>query len=96
MGGDHHNHTLHEDPQHVVLGNDELNSEVERECQKGYWEVPSELRFILNVTMQEVKKYSVWRKRMWLEDLQAARELVYRQRHDRERGQSSLDQWLQS
>ena len=91
---DHRNRILHDDAQHTVLGNNELDMAIKSQFKLGYTEVPHELRFILDVTLEEVLSYSVWKKTRWLEDLNAARSLGNRRRQALPANQLTLEHWL--
>ena len=88
---DHRNNVLHSNDSHAVLGSLELRQQIEREFLMGPLLLPSEFRYMLQVTEEEVRAFGIKKQRRWLEALQAARRLGLHRRKVHDPTQRTLD-----
>ena len=88
---DHRNHFLHEGDSNKVLGNSDLNESVMDEFRLGQLDVLPQFRYIMAVSLEEVKAYTASKKRRWLRSINVAREIGRRKRETRDPSQPTLD-----
>lgn len=92
---DQRNRVLFDTGNHIVLGSQKMERDIRRELQDGWDLVLPTERYLFNIKMEDVKKWTATKKEKWLQTVHAARQASRIRHQATTRSRQFLRQWLE-